>query len=30
MKVTHFLGLEGVLLCEGGKEGFQIIWCTEF
>ena len=30
MKVTHSLGLEGVLLCEGGKEGFQIIWCTEF
>ena len=25
VKVTHFLGLEGVLLCEGSKEGFQII-----
>ena len=30
MKVTHFLGLEGVLLCEGGKEGFQIICVLSF
>jgi hypothetical protein len=28
--VTHFLGLECVLLCEGGKEDFQIICVLSF
>jgi hypothetical protein len=28
--VTHFLVLEGVLLCKGGKEGFKIICVLSF
>jgi hypothetical protein len=28
--VTHFLGLEGVLLFDGGKEGFQIVCVLSF
>jgi hypothetical protein len=30
VKVTHFLGLGDVLLCEGGKVGFQIICVLSF
>jgi hypothetical protein len=30
VKMTNFLGFEGVLLCEGGKEVFQIICVLSF